>query len=102
MLFDGLVGRFSSRQCRIFSDVHEKRALILSLTSKKSIENYQARRRNRGSVSMRSEQIVCVHGDEQAGVGVLLGNDADGAIADGEIVLEIDLFKRGIFADKLG
>ena len=49
---------------------------------------------------MGGQEVVSVHGDEDGGVGILGGDEADGAIADSEVVGEVDLFERGIFADK--
>ncbi len=77
-------------------------SLIGALALEKRIEQSETIGRDCRAVGMRGEQIVGVHGDEQAGVWVLLGDDAHGAVANGKIVLEIDFFKSGVFADKFG
>ena len=42
-----------------------------------------------------------MHGDKHGGVGVFFGDQADGAIADRQVVGQVDFFESGIFADQL-
>ena len=74
--------------------------LQFPLPDKESIEQRQLTGLDGAAIRSRRQQVVGVHGDKQSSVGVFLGYHANGALADREVVREIDLLKRGVLANQ--
>jgi hypothetical protein len=98
MIEDGGLAGLLGSEARVGSDLLPQRFLQSFLLGEKLVEQRQLVGSNRWTVGVIVEQAVGVHGNEHGGVGIFWGDEANGAIADGQIVGEIDLFESGVLA----
>src|SRR5215469_2645862 len=101
MVEDRGLGFLLGSQTRVGGDCLHQGGLKRFLLLEETIEQGKIRRRDRRAVRVLAQQIRRVHRDENRGVGILLSDEPDGAVAHEEVVREINLLESRILAYQL-